>query len=57
MDANAKVGKKVIKDDPNHITGNGKIMMDIINRQNLVIANAEEICKGLITREREVEKR
>ena len=57
LDANAKVGKNTIRDDPNHISGNGKIMMDIIERQKLVIANSEEMCKGLITREREVEKK
>ena len=39
------------------MTGNGKIMIDMIERHNLKIANAEEMCKGLITRERVVEKK
>ena len=55
MDANAKVGKEIIKDDPNDMTSNGKIMLDIIERQNLFIANAEDMCDGVITRERVVE--
>ena len=57
LDANAKVGKEVLSDDPNSMTGNGKIMIDMIERHNLKIANAEEMCKGLITRERVVEKK
>ena len=52
MDANAKVGDKVIKNDPHLMSNNGKIMMDIMDRQNLVIANALESCKGMITREK-----
>ena len=57
MDANAKVGGKVIKGDPHNITNNGKIMMDIIDRQNLTIANSLDICKGKITRERIFDKK
>ena len=38
MDANAKVGKEIIKDDPNQATNNGKLMLDIIERQKLKIA-------------------
>ena len=52
MDANAKVGNEVIKNDPNPMSSNGKIMLDMIERQNLVIANAEDTCDGVITRER-----
>ena len=57
MDANAKAGYTVIKNDPNPMSGNGKIMLDIIERQNLVIANAEDLCQGVITRERVAENR
>ena len=39
MDANAKVGKKVVKGDPNEMTNNGKLMLDLTERQNLVITN------------------
>ena len=57
MDANAKAGHKVIKNDPNPMSSNGKIMLDIIERQNLVIAKAEDLCQGMITRERFADKR
>ena len=52
LDANAKVGTKYIKEDPNQISDNGRIMMDIIERQNLELANSSEKCVGTITRER-----
>ena len=57
MDANAKVGKDVIKDDPNKMTGNGKLLMDMLKRQNLTILNSLDICSGTITRERKVENK
>ena len=52
LDANAKVGKNVIKDDPNHTSNNGKILIDIIKRQNLTLVNAMDLCIGTITRQR-----
>ena len=52
LDANAKVGKEVIKCDPNKLSNNGKILLEILERHNLFIANANEKCKGLITRKR-----
>ena len=45
MDANAKVGNSIIKDDPHTRSSNGKIMMDVVERQHLVIANSLDICK------------
>ncbi len=35
INAHAKVGKDIIKDDPNKMTGNGKLLMDILKKQNL----------------------
>ena len=52
MDANAKVGREVIANDPHNQTNNGKILVDMVSRNNLVIVNALDICKGVITRER-----
>ena len=52
LDANAKIGKQYIKDDPNDTTANGKILLDVVERQNLTIANTLNLCKGVITRER-----
>ena len=52
LDANAKLGNRVIKDDPHKISNNGKVLLDIIERQNLIVTNSLDICKGKITRER-----
>ena len=57
MDANAKVGKDIISRN-NHITSNnGKLLLDVIDRQDLLIANSLDICKGIVTRVREFENR
>ena len=39
------------------MTRNGKLLMDIVERQNLVVTNSLDICKGTITRERVFEKK
>ena len=52
MDANAKIGKDKLKDDPNEQSNNGRIMLEMVERQGLEIANVLEQCQGLITRER-----
>ena len=52
LDANAKLGSDIIKGDPHKMSGNGKILFDLIQRQDLVVANALDVCKGSITRER-----
>ena len=57
MDANAKVGSQVIKGDPHKMSNNGKLMLDIIERQNLIITNGLDTCKGTITRERTFENK
>ena len=49
MDANSKIGGK---DDPNNVTANGKLLLDVVERQNLTIVNKLNLCKGIITRER-----
>ena len=52
LDANAKIGNKIIKGDPHVSTPNGKLLVEMAQRQNLVIANSMDICEGTITRER-----
>ena len=52
MDANAKLGSEIIKDDPNAISDNGKLLRDLLQRQNLTCLNAHELCYGAITRHR-----
>ena len=41
LDANAKVGKQEIPGDPNEISNNGKIMLEMVKRQGLIIANKQ----------------
>ena len=52
MDANAKIGKDKIENDPNEMSSNGKILIEMIKRQGLIIGNCLNQCKGTITRER-----
>ena len=52
MDANAKLGKEVIKSDPNPRSSNGDLLFELCERNNLIICNATDLCQGIITRER-----
>ena len=52
MDANAKVGVEVLKSDPNKQSENGKLLMDLLMRQNLSLLNGSDRCNGSITRHR-----
>ena len=52
MDANAKLGPEIIPHDPHSITSNGKLLRDLLIRQNLFCLNAHQLCEGLITRHR-----
>ena len=52
MDANAKVGCDIIKNDPNQMSGNGQMLLDLVSRNNLVIGNSTDLCDGTITRKR-----
>ena len=57
LDANAKIGKENLKNDPNNETANGRILLDVVERQNLTIVNTLDLCKGLTTRERKTNVR
>ena len=52
LDCNSKVGKDVIKNDPNEMSENGKLLLDIIKRQNIESVYSSQKCTGLITRMR-----
>ena len=57
MDANSKLGPHVIKGDPHSQSDNGKILNDIIERNALVVINADQSkCSGKITRRRNTAK-
>ena len=59
LDAHAKVGSPVLESDPNDQSNNGKLLMEMIKRQNLFLLNASDLCQGKITRHRitKMEKR
>ena len=52
LDANAKAGLEIIINDVNTMSGNGKLLVDMVDRHNLFIVNSWRKCKGIITRER-----
>ena len=39
------------------MTQNGKILLEIIDRHELIVGNCLDICQGVITRQRTVEER
>jgi hypothetical protein len=51
-DFNSKLGKEYIPNDPHPQDRNGKLLSDIIKRQNLTVANGLMVCQGTITRKR-----
>ena len=57
LDASAKVGNEIIKEDPHEVTGNGKLLLDLLKRQDLSLLNANDVCTGTITRERKAENK
>ena len=52
MDANAKLGPGIIDGDPKEQSKNGKLLENVVTENDLVIVNAEKVCKGIITRYR-----
>jgi hypothetical protein len=50
FDANSKFGPDIIPGDPHEMSSNGRILFDILSRQNMIIVNATEKCTGIITR-------
>ena len=53
MDANSKLGKELIPNDPKDQSPNGAVLAGIIKRNVLIVVNSLETkVKGLITRKR-----
>ena len=52
MDANAKLGSKVILNDPHPQSKNGKLLENLIEDNDLVVVNGSALCEGLINRKR-----
>ena len=58
MDGNLHAGSNILKNDPNIQNQNGKLFGQFLDRNpNLIVVNTLEICEGIITRKRELEKR
>ena len=56
MDANSKLGKEIVPNNPKEQSQNGKVLAEIVERNALVVANSlSEKCQGLITRKRTTE--
>ena len=53
MDANAKLGNSINPGDPKEQSKNGKLLEKVIVENELVLVNAEDVCKGKITRKRQ----
>ena len=52
VDANSKLGKKYIPNDPHEVSPHGKILADVIERHALIVANGSRRCTGLVTTQR-----
>ena len=50
LDSNVHVGGEVIRGCQDKQDWGGKILIDIIKKENLVLMNAEDLCSGIITR-------
>ena len=57
VDANSKLGKTYIPNDPHEISPNGRVLADIIERHALIVANGSKRCTGLVTRQRSTTNR
>ena len=49
---NSKLGPKYIPNDPHELSPNGSLLAAIIERQNLIVGNGSQKCRGTITRKR-----
>ena len=50
FDANVHVGSNAIKDCKDHQDWGGKMLMDILNREGIILLNNADLCKGIVTR-------
>ena len=50
MDANAKLGGAIVTGDQKEQSKNGKLLEKVVTENDLVVVNAQDLCKGVITR-------
>ena len=48
LDANAKLGFDIIENDPHEVSANGELFLGVIERNNLIVGNATQLCNGVI---------
>ena len=53
LDANSKLGSKLIPGDPKEQSSNGKLLEKIVEDNDLIVVNGTELCEGRITRFRQ----
>ena len=53
MDANSKLGPALIPGDPCEQSKNGKLLLKVIEENDLIVVNGTDLCKGIITRYRQ----
>ena len=51
MDANAKIGNEYIESDPNCRSSNGDLLIQMCERNNLIICNTTDLCEVVSTRQ------
>ena len=49
MDANSKLGPDILKNDPKEESKNGKLLVKVIEENDLVVVNGTDLCDGVIT--------
>ena len=49
LDGNAKLGKNIISQDPHNLSENGRLLLNIIESESLVLLNTSPVCQGVIT--------
>ena len=50
LDANSKLGPKLIPEDPKEQSKNGELLEKVIVENDLIVVNGTDLCKGVITR-------
>ena len=50
LDANAKVGEMIQNNPQDYISPNGRLLLDILERNNLILVNGTTKCIGKVTR-------
>ena len=54
MVANAKLGKNYIRGDIHELSQNGRLLLNLVERFNLLVVNSTAKCNGIVTRMKRV---